>query len=415
MSKRSVITNDSSLDEPSPSENPPENSLIEQLLPEEQNDESSSSFAVNGDEKNGSNHEHKHHPNEDSSCEVLPNNTTGTNNTESSSGLIYGRILLLIVSFLYGSLTVSYRLLYHLDDPPSPSILNMTRGWMVTVWFLPILFYRKQRRSRTDDPGIQNDEDDDQGDAASGSPRSMWKAALELSILNVLSLILMSLSLTIITGARSSFFGQLTVVMVPLLSSLLGDTVTRNVWLGCAASLIGIVVLSLDNGEETSSSSPGSSIWLGDMLNLGSTLVWSCVIIRTSQIGILYDEVALQGTKNFFSAILYTVVVVVFVIVHWRDGGSEDAWGLGGLGWSGWRNPVAWAVLGYSALGPGCIADLLQQKGQELVSASESSLFLAMEPVFTTVLGQLLLGEQNSWLELLGGACIILGALVASQ
>jgi len=415
MSKRKVITNDTILDElnlsntssESLSNTSSESNLTESLLPEQHDDEPSSSFAVNGDEENSSNHKHNHHhhPNEGSSdegssCEVLPNNSTSTN-TDITTGLIRGRLMLLFVSVLYGSLTVSYRLLYHLDGPPSPSILNMTRGWMVTVWFFPIVLYQKRRHSRNDDPGEAT---------SSGSPsRSMWKAALELSILNVVSLILASLSLTIISSARSAFFGQLTVVMVPLLSSFMGETVTRKTVTGCAASIIGIVVLSLD-GE--SSSSSGASIWFGDLLNVCSTLVWSCVIIRTSQIGMLYDEVGLQGTKNFFSAILYTVVVVVFAIVNWRDGGSGDA---RGLDWLGWRNPIAWVVLGYSALGPGCIADLLQQKGQGLVSASECSLYLALEPVFAIILGQLLLGEQSSWLELLGGACIVLGALVASQ
>jgi drug/metabolite transporter (DMT)-like permease len=81
--------------------------------------------------------------------------------------------------------------------------------------------------------------------------------------------------------------------------------------------------------------------------------------------------------------------------------------------WSGWDNLLGWAVLAYSALGPGTIADLLQQKGQETVAASESNLILCMEPVFTLFLGRFILGEETSWLEKLGGFFLILGAMVA--
>jgi drug/metabolite transporter (DMT)-like permease len=64
-------------------------------------------------------------------------------------------------------------------------------------------------------------------------------------------------------------------------------------------------------------------------------------------------------------------------------------------------------------LGPGTIANILQQKGQETVGTSESNLILSMEPVFTLFLGRFILGEETSWLEKLGGSFFIFGAMVA--
>jgi drug/metabolite transporter (DMT)-like permease len=77
---------------------------------------------------------------------------------------------------------------------------------------------------------------------------------------------------------------------------------------------------------------------------------------------------------------------------------------------------MTWLILIYSALGPGIVADLIQQKGQALTTgATGSNLILCMESLFTAVLGRLLLGEETSWIEKLGGACLVLGALISSR
>ena len=75
---------------------------------------------------------------------------------------------------------------------------------------------------------------------------------------------------------------------------------------------------------------------------------------------------------------------------------------------------MAWLILTYSALGPGTLADLLQQKGQESVGATESNLILCVESVFTAILGRVLLGEETSSLEKVGGGLLIAGAMAAS-
>ena len=46
-----------------------------------------------------------------------------------------------------------------------------------------------------------------------------------------------------------------------------------------------------------------------------------------------------------------------------------------------------------SAIGPGAVADLLQQKGQQETSASESNIILTMESVFAALCAFVILGE----------------------
>ena len=380
----------------------------------------SASYGGDGDEDGAS----------DTTTEDTATNDDGDGDSPvcaNPGGVVRGRLMLLFVSFLFGSLNVSFRLLYDLDGPPSPSVLNLTRGWMVSLAFLPIIlcrFKKKKRRRRRDETTegeeeVLNADDDDQSTVAtsnhavtatpapvasllsSSPPRALWKVALELSVLNFSSMMMSAMGLTLTPAARASFFGQTTVIMVPLLSLLVGGQVKGLVWLGCICSVTGIIILSQD-GE--TSPTPGENIRVGDLFNFGATFLWSCIIIRTSQVGSDYDEINLQGTKNMFIACQYTVFWLISSHLY-----PETS------SWDSWNNPIAWAVLAYSAIGPGCLADVLQQKGQELISASESSLFLAIEPVSTAILSRLILGEETSWLEKLGGACLVAGAIIASQ
>jgi drug/metabolite transporter (DMT)-like permease len=82
--------------------------------------------------------------------------------------------------------------------------------------------------------------------------------------------------------------------------------------------------------------------------------------------------------------------------------------------WTGYTNVAAWLLLFYSALGPGTIADIVQQKGQSFVSAAEANVIIAMEPVFTSILGFIILGEAMTLQEFLGGGLLIVAAILAT-
>jgi drug/metabolite transporter (DMT)-like permease len=84
-------------------------------------------------------------------------------------------------------------------------------------------------------------------------------------------------------------------------------------------------------------------------------------------------------------------------------------------GWQPTNWTTAGALLLYSALGPRTVADVLQQKGQKEVSASEANVILSLEPVFTAVCARLLMGETTSLVETIGGGLILLAALIATR
>ena len=83
--------------------------------------------------------------------------------------------------------------------------------------------------------------------------------------------------------------------------------------------------------------------------------------------------------------------------------------------WSGWNSVIVWVLLIYSAVGPGVVADVLQQKGQQETSASESNIILTTESVFAAVCAFVLLGEVSSMQEIFGGMLIVVAAILASK
>jgi len=151
---------------------------------------------------------------------------------------------------------------------------------------------------------------------------------------------------------------------------------------------------------------------VGDICVLTGALSWSIYIYRMSCIGAVFDEVRLQGWKTVHLATLYSLWCLAAVLHNHLVG--HDATSEPSALWAGWRNPIAWLLILYSAAFPGTIADIVQQKGQAVIGAAESNVILSMEPVFTAVLGWCFLGEATTLLENLGGLVIIVAALVAT-
>lgn len=329
---------------------------------------------------------------------------------EEAPSELRGRLTLLAVAFLYGTLNVSLRALYALPNPPTASALSVSRGWLAAFCFLP-LFPKIRREAELPKSAEEKEEQ---------APLPL--AALELAFWNFGAQGLLNVGLLFTESARASFLTQTSVVITPLISLLAGQSVDRNVWVGCGAALAGLVLLS-DGGDGASvavsdglglSAVVGAlsslSFGTGDLLVLGGALCWSMYIFRTSSIGDKYPEISLQAVKTILLAGLYTSWFVASAFRCYAAGGWEEVKNL----WMGWTNPLAWAILAFSALGPGALADVLQQKGQKEVSASEANVILCAEPVFTAILAFLLQGEVTSVRENTGGGLIVLAAVLAS-
>ena len=297
--------------------------------------------------------------------------------------ILQGRFLLLVVAFLYGSLNVSLRLVYERPGPPSASALSSSRGWLAAACFIPLLMRHTPASVYADVTTAQV---------------SFWRVATELAIFNFGAQGLLTLGLLTTPSARASFFTQTSVVMTPVLSAMAGYQLHFRVWIGCVIALVGLALLS-ENGKDTFTLGFG----VGDIFCLSGAFFWSLYLFRLSSIGRSFDEIRMQAAKTFLMALLYSM---------WYFGAQiQNNASL----WPGWQDATSWALIFYSALGPGTLADIIQQKGQAIVWAAEANVILSLEPVFTATLGLLLLGESTTWQEKIGGGLIVVASIISTS
>ena len=272
--------------------------------------------------------------------------------------------------------------------------MSAVRGVMAALCFLPYVW--RVRRSLP------------------AQPRAFWLAAAELALWNFLSQGLLNIALLYTDAMRVSFIAQTAIVLTPLIAAAAGQAVRKTVWLGCALALAGVGLLASDGGAAATSAVAGAGfrLSLGDGLALGGAATSSLYIYRIGELG-------KQGlSSDLTQAVKVALIGALYCLWAAADGARLAAGG--GLGaavharWPGWRSLLAWTVLGYSAIVPGALADVLQARGQARVGAAEAQVLLGAEPLWTAVLGVCLLHERLGTAGWAGAGFIVLAVLLAS-
>mmetsp|Transcript_23354 Transcript_23354/g.55019 ORF Transcript_23354/g.55019 Transcript_23354/m.55019 type:complete len:361 (+) Transcript_23354:234-1316(+) len=63
-----------------------------------------------------------------------------------SRSWLWGRLVLVVLAVVYGSLNVSMRMVFARPDPPTPSIASTIQGWFAVLGFCPLLWWEQRRR-----------------------------------------------------------------------------------------------------------------------------------------------------------------------------------------------------------------------------------------------------------------------------
>ncbi|KAK1736364.1 drug/metabolite transporter (DMT) family transporter [Skeletonema marinoi] len=326
----------------------------------------------------------------------------------TSSKTAKGRAILLFVAFLYGTLNVTLRAVYASDGAPTASVLSLVRQCLSVLTFIPIIASANIRNNAA------GNETEREKIWVLNNSRPLWLAAAELAFWNCGAQGLINAGLLFSPAARASFLTQTSVVLTPLISAVAGETIQSSVWGGCALALVGLFLISTSSSDTSSVTdtdilATASSFNQGDAMILLGALSWSAYIFRTSQIANKYSELDLQFTKTAFLAGMYGIWFLFEALSTLKSGGTLLQL------WSGFQSIPVWIILAYSAVGPGAIADLLQQQGQKEVTASESNIILCMESIFAAVCAFTLLGEVSSIKEVIGGLFIVVAAILASK
>ena len=109
--------------------------------------------------------------------------------TITSSKTAKGRVILLFVAFLYGTLNVTLRAIYASDGAPTASVLSLVRQCLSVLTFIPIIASANIRNNaagneteREENLGIKVSSTSFEEDESNSRP--MWLAAAELAFWN---------------------------------------------------------------------------------------------------------------------------------------------------------------------------------------------------------------------------------------
>jgi drug/metabolite transporter (DMT)-like permease len=188
------------------------------------------------------------------------------------------------------------------------------------------------------------------------------------------------------SASKAGFITGLSVVIVPLLATLLRQPPTNRALVGAALATVGLGLLSL--GDDV-------SIQPGDLLVLGCAASFALHIVAVGRFAPRQDVLALTTAQIVAAALLTGAGALLF------------------------ERPMAGqlAEILPAALFTGLFATVaafyLQTRAQRFTSPTHTALIFTMEPVFAGLFGYLLAGERLGARGLAGCGLILAGILTS--
>ncbi|PIN10240.1 hypothetical protein CDL12_17173 [Handroanthus impetiginosus] len=288
-------------------------------------------------------------------------------------------ILLNVITVIYAS---NIAVIKEVEAFTDPAYFSAVRFAVSTIPFLPFIF-----RARND-VGTRN----------SGLELGLWVSLGYLSE---------ALGLLTSDAGRASFISLFTVIVIPLLESILGEIVPARTWFGILMSVLGISML------ECSGSPPN----IGDLFNFLSAIFFGIHTLRTEHIS--------RTTKkeNFLALLGYEVGVVAVLSTIWClmganfDGniqdGDEISW-TWALFWD-WVVAFPWIPALYTGVFSTGLCLWGEIAAMRDVSATETAVIYGLEPLWGAGFAWFLLGERWGTAGWIGAALILGGSLTVQM
>ncbi len=207
------------------------------------------------------------------------------------------------------------------------------------------------------------------------------------------------------TAAQSSEAINLTLVntCLPLATFigagfLLGEWPLRRAWFGMAVAAGGLLYLISRGSWQTFAS---LSFQRGDLIMLLAVLAWALytLLLRRWARHLLVPPLVLLGVLMLLGLPL---ILPFYLLELGRVGGFA-------------LTPSNLAAIGYTAVFASLVAYVCWNHGVKIVGAGRAAMVMYLMPVFTALLGWLLLGEALRTFHWIGGALIFAGLLLATR
>ncbi len=229
-----------------------------------------------------------------------------------------------------------------------------------------------------------------------GIQRADWpKLALTAFVGFGVSLLAQFAGTKLSTAAAGALITSATPAFIVLFAWwILHERASGRQWAGLGLATVGVLVVSL-LGDRTATETAANPL-LGNLLLIVAAVTWA-----------LYSVLVKLNSQTYSAlAITLAVTALGIPIVAPVAAVELQTQTIGTL-----TLPSIWGIL-YIGIGATAIAFFLWNKSFELLDAATASLFFFAQPVVGTLLSAIFLGEQLSWSFLVGGALILLGALL---
>lgn len=241
-------------------------------------------------------------------------------------------------------------------------------------------------------------------------------AGLELGMLTFTANAVTIVGFALATASRGAFLLRSSIVSTPILSTLAGISVAKAMWVGAVLGFTGSVLISTDPVDNALAPADSDTYHshvsiLGDLLIVCAAVLWSGVMVRQSRHAACFPATDLAAAKLTVMACLSVVWLLADVVYKVSIGKPVLSI------WAGFRNPVAWLVLLWPAVGPWSTAEIAQIEAQSRISASHGQIILAIDPLISVAFAGLVnKAEQHLGIRgWFGGAMLVTACLVASR
>lgn len=223
--------------------------------------------------------------------------------------------------------------------------------------------------------------------------RTIW-SGVQIGLCMFGGYIFQTTGLKYTTPTKAAFITGMCVVLVPLLLAIFTrQRITRWVWAGVAAAVIGLYFLTV----------PPQGL---GALNRGDPLVFVCAVMFALHIIFIGRYVgehsvgALAFLQVATTAVLSTIFLPVVAVAGWEQPRII------------WTRELVIAIL-ITAIGSTVIGFSFQTWAQQHTSPSHTAIIVSLEPVFAALTSWLLAREDFGWRTLAGAALILAGILLA--
>ncbi|MGV3487566.1 MAG: DMT family transporter [Tuberibacillus sp.] len=223
---------------------------------------------------------------------------------------------------------------------------------------------------------------------------SNWKEFLITGFFGVFAFSTLNyLGLSHISASQAGMISAGIPVAILLFTPLvLKEHIKTKAWIGTMISVLGVIVLFMGKKAVSSDSS-----MVGDIEMILACLSWGVYTVYVKKYGRKIDSLTMTAGASFYGTVLSALSCIGTV----NSGSIHMSTG-------------AWLAVLYVSTFASVGAFFLWNEGVKLAGAARSAPFINLLPVWTVILGLLLLHENLSLVSLAGGIVTILGAVLTS-